>query len=47
MSHQFTKMRITYPSVGLLRGQKYVPAAQTNIQDTWRRFGWVPVKDKK
>jgi hypothetical protein len=21
---------------------KYVPAAATNVQDTWRKFGWRP-----
>jgi hypothetical protein len=21
---------------------KYIPAAATNVQDTWRRFGWEP-----
>ena len=21
---------------------KYIPAAATSIQDTWRRFGWRP-----
>lgn len=22
---------------------KYTPAAATNVQDTWRKFGWRPV----
>lgn len=21
---------------------KYVPSDKTNVQDTWRRFGWTP-----
>jgi len=24
---------------------KYVPAAATNIQATWRKFGWRPVNE--
>jgi hypothetical protein len=24
---------------------KYVPAASTNVQDTWRKFGWRPVNE--
>lgn len=24
---------------------KYVPAAATNIQATWRKFGWRPVSE--
>ena len=24
---------------------KYTPAAATNIQDTWRKFGWRPVSE--
>lgn len=24
---------------------KYVPAAETNVQDTWRKFGWRPVSE--
>jgi hypothetical protein len=24
---------------------KYVPAAATNVQDTWRKFGWRPVSE--
>ena len=30
------------PSRGLLEGFKYTPAAQTDVQATWRRFGWIP-----
>lgn len=27
---------------------KYIPAAQTDVQATWKRFGWVPhVPNKK
>jgi hypothetical protein len=24
---------------------KYVPAAETNVQDTWRKFGWRPINE--
>jgi hypothetical protein len=24
---------------------KYVPAAETNIQATWRKFGWRPLSE--
>ena len=24
---------------------KYVPAAATNVQDTWRKFGWRPISE--
>ena len=24
---------------------KYVPAAATNIQATWRKFGWRPISE--
>jgi hypothetical protein len=26
----------------LLAGKEYTPASLTNVQDTWRKFGWVP-----
>ncbi len=25
---------------------KYTPAAATDIQETWRKFGWKPVKEQ-
>ena len=25
----------------------YVPANRTNVQATWRKFGWVPHAEKK
>ena len=35
------------PKKGLLDPTfKYVPASQTNVQETWKRFGWKP-KEKK
>lgn len=26
---------------------KYVPAVNTDITQTWRRFGWVPLAEKR
>ena len=26
---------------------KYIPQAQTNVQETWKRFGWVPPSEQK
>lgn len=26
---------------------KYVPAAATDVQQTWRRYGWTPVERKR
>lgn len=26
---------------------KYVPQAKTNVQETWKRFGWVPPVHKE
>jgi hypothetical protein len=26
---------------------KYVPAAATDVQQTWKRFGWVPPERKR
>lgn len=25
----------------------YIDASKTNVQDTWRRFGWVPPSELK
>jgi len=30
------------PSWRLTDGGHYVPAWRTDVQQTWRRFGWVP-----
>jgi len=30
------------PSWRLTDGGHYVPAWKTDVQQTWRRFGWVP-----
>jgi len=30
------------PTVTLLQGKSYTPSKRTNIQDTWREFGWTP-----
>ena len=41
-----TKMPVK-PSKGLLRGFNYTPAAKTDVQATWRRFGWKPVHEQE
>lgn len=33
------------PDKGLLQGFKYTPSAKTDVQATWRRFGWKPVHE--
>jgi len=34
--------RRTEPSWRLTDGGHYVPAWKTDVQQTWRRFGWMP-----
>ena len=37
----------TCPSKHLLEGCNYTPAAATNVELTWRRFGWLPMQERK
>lgn len=37
----------TFPSKHLLEGCIYTPAAATNVELTWRRFGWLPMLERK
>jgi hypothetical protein len=40
-------VKITFPSKHLLEGCIYTPAAATNVELTWRRFGWLPKQERK
>jgi hypothetical protein len=33
------------PSVGLLEGREWIPANNTDVTRTWRRFGWRPIAE--
>jgi len=35
------------PAVGLLEGREWVPANNTDVTRTWRRFGWRPLAEIK
>lgn len=35
------------PQQTLLQGREYTPAAATNVQATWRKFGWVPPSEQQ
>jgi hypothetical protein len=37
--------KITYPTKTLAQGFEYTSAAGTNVQLTWRRFGWKPLAE--
>lgn len=41
------KFKTTNPRTTLLQGANYTPAAATDIKDTWRKFGWVPLNEVK
>ena len=37
-----------YRPVGILNKDfKYVPAAATDVTQTWRKFGWTPIERKE
>ena len=37
---------MTTPRISILNPKfVYVPAAQTDVQRTWRKFGWMPKTD--
>lgn len=35
------------PTKTLLQGMEYICAEHTDVQATWRRFGWVPPSEAK
>jgi hypothetical protein len=37
--------KIIYPTKTLAEGCEYTSAAGTNVQLTWRRFGWKPLAE--
>lgn len=42
------RQSLTFPWKGsLLDGAEYIPSAQTDVQKTWRKFGWVPPSESK
>lgn len=41
-------MKSQTPPVPLTNPQfPYVPAARTDVQATWRKFGWTPLAENK
>ena len=39
------KVKTTNPRTSLLQGAKYTPSAITDVTETWRRAGWVPLNE--
>jgi len=35
------------PAIGLLDGREWIPANNTDVTRTWRRFGWRPIAEIK
>ena len=35
------------PAVGLLEGREWIPANNTDVTRTWRKFGWRPLAEIK
>jgi len=43
-----TEKKPTMPSMLITDPRfKYVPVAKTDVRETWRRFGWKPLPDRK
>jgi hypothetical protein len=39
------KVKTTTPRTSLLEGANYTPSATTDITETWRKAGWVPLNE--
>jgi hypothetical protein len=37
--------KVTYPTKTLAQGCQYTSAAATDVQQTWRKFGWLPLAE--
>jgi hypothetical protein len=37
--------KITFPTKSLAQGCEYRTASHTNIEQTWRKFGWMPLAE--
>ena len=37
--------KIIYPTKSLAQGFEYTPSNLTDVQLTWRRFGWIPMAE--
>jgi len=35
------------PTKSLLQGAEYINAASTDIERTWRKFGWLPKAERE
>ena len=39
--------KITIPKKTLLDGAEYINAASTNVEQTWRKHGWLPKEERE
>ena len=46
-NQQQTAPTLTMPQQTLLQGREYTSAAGTDVQATWRKFGWTPTTDEE
>lgn len=47
MEIEHREQTITRPTNILDPNFKYVPAAATDVTQTWRKFGWIPIERKE
>jgi hypothetical protein len=40
-------VKIATPRKSLLQGAEYINAASTDIERTWRKFGWLPKAERE